>query len=78
MAGFVPPIAEYTHTGGRCSGTGGYVYRGTKQTLPAGTYVYADFCSGEVFTLAGGGQSVLLNTGMNISSFGEDEGGEIS
>ena len=77
LAGFVPPIAEYVHSGGRCSITGGYVYRGAKQTLPFGTYVFADFCSGEVFTLAGGGPSLLLNTGMSISSFGEDEAGEI-
>ena len=25
---FIPPIAEYFHTAGRCSITGGYVYRG--------------------------------------------------
>jgi len=78
MAGFVPPIAEYGHSGGKCSITGGYVYRGSKGTFPSGTYVYADFCSGEIFTLAtGGGQSLLLDSGMNISSFGEDEAGEI-
>lgn len=78
VIGLVPPIAEYLHTLGRCSITGGYVYRGAKRTLPSGTYVYADFCSGEIFTfVGGGGQSVLLDTGMNISSFGEDEAGEI-
>jgi len=33
---FIPPIAEYVHSGGRCSVTGGYVYRGTKLTLPLG------------------------------------------
>jgi glucose/arabinose dehydrogenase len=78
LIGLVAPIAEYLHSGGRCSITGGYVYRGAKQTLPSGTYVYADFCSGEIFTFAGGGgQGVLLATGMNISSFGEDEAGEI-
>lgn len=77
MAGFIPPIAEYSHSGGRCSVTGGYAYRGARQTLPFGTYVFADFCSGEIFTLSGSGASVLLNTGTNISSFGEDEDGEI-
>jgi len=78
MAGFIPPIAEYGHTGGRCSITGGYVYRGSKGTFLSGTYLYADYCSGEIFTLAtGGGQSLLLDSGMNISSFGEDESGEI-
>lgn len=77
VIGLIPPIAEYLHTAGRCSITGGYVYRGARRTLPSGTYVYADFCSGEIFSLGVGGQSVLLDTGMNISSFGEDEAGEI-
>ena len=78
MTGLVPPIAEYVHSGGRCSITGGYVYRGANQTLPFGTYVFGDFCSGEIFTLLGSDTpSVLLDTGMNIASFGEDEAGEI-
>ncbi|MEK6321952.1 MAG: PQQ-dependent sugar dehydrogenase [Acidobacteriota bacterium] len=76
-AGFSLPVAEYNHTGGRCSVTGGYVYRGSKGALSFGTYVYADFCSGEIFSLIGGEQNLLLATNLNISSFGEDEGGEI-
>jgi glucose/arabinose dehydrogenase len=72
-----PPIAEYAHTGGRCSITGGYVYRGVKGTLPAGAYVYGDFCSGEIFMLDGGTQRVLLATGLAIASFGEDGAGEL-
>src|SRR5262249_51765654 len=39
--GFAPPITEYSHTGGRCSITGGYVYRGSRSSLPFGSYVYA-------------------------------------
>ena len=74
---FTPPIAEYDHTGGRCSVTGGYVYRGSKSSLPAGGYVYADFCSGEILFLSNGVQSLLLDTALSISSFGEDEAGEI-
>ena len=77
MTGLISPIAEYLHTAGRCSITGGYVYRGEKQTLPFGTYVYADYCTGEIFTLFGGAQSLLLDTTMNISSFGGDDAGEI-
>ena len=76
-AGFTPPVAEYLHTAGRCSITGGYVYRGSRQTLPAGAYVYGDFCTGEVFMLAGGRQTLLLDTTLGISSFGEDEAGEL-
>jgi len=75
--GFTPPIAEYGHTGGRCSITGGYVYRGTKSSLPFGSYVFADFCTGEIFLLRDGSQSLLMDTSMSISSFGEDEDGEI-
>jgi glucose/arabinose dehydrogenase len=74
---FVAPIAEYNHTNGRCSITGGYVYRGTKATLPAGAYVYGDFCTGEIFLLSGNSSIELLDTNLSISSFGEDEAGEI-
>jgi glucose/arabinose dehydrogenase len=76
-AGLTPPIAEYSHTAGRCSVTGGYAYRGANATFAAGTYLYADFCTGEIFTLINGLQNVLLDTSLNISSFGEDEAGEI-
>jgi len=72
----IGPVAEYTHSGGRCSVTGGYVYRGSRSSLPAGTYVYADFCTGEIFMLSGGA-SLLLDTSLSISSFGEDEAGEV-
>jgi glucose/arabinose dehydrogenase len=76
-AGFIRPIFDYGHTNGRCSVTGGYVYRGSQAALPEGTYVYGDFCSGEIFTWNGSSQTLELDTGMNISSFGEDETGEI-
>jgi glucose/sorbosone dehydrogenase len=76
-AGFNLPIAEYRHKGDRCSITGGYVYRGSKGALPSGTYLYADYCSGEIFSLLGSEQNLLLDTSLNISSFGEDEDGEI-
>ena len=75
--GFTPPIAEYFHSGGRCSVTGGYVYRGSLGTLPVGTYVFGDFCTGEIFTLNGGTVSVLHDTTLLISSFGQDEAGEL-
>jgi hypothetical protein len=77
LAGFTPAIAEYAHTNGRCSITGGYVYRGSQSSLPPNTYVYGDYCTGEIFMLNGGATSLLLDTSMNISSFGEDEAGEI-
>lgn len=75
--GLTFPITEYGHTGGRCSITGGYVYRGVRSTLPTGTYVYGDYCTGEVFTLTGSAQALALDTSLNVSSFGEDEAGEL-
>jgi hypothetical protein len=39
--------------------------------------VFGDFCTGEILSLAGGAQSLLLDTDLSISSFGEDEAGEI-
>ena len=74
---YIFPVFEYAHTGGRCSITGGYPYRGSLGTFPPGTYVYGDFCTGEIFTFNGTSQALLMDTTMNISSFGEDENGEI-
>jgi len=74
---YLPPVLDYDHSGGRCSITGGYVYRGQRGTLPRGAYLYADFCTGEVFILQNGTASILLQTGLSVSSFGEDEAGEI-
>jgi len=71
------PLFDYAHINGRCSVTGGYVYRGSKGVLPADTYVYGDFCTGEIFAWNGSTQRVLLDTAVNISSFGEDEAGEL-
>jgi glucose/arabinose dehydrogenase len=73
----VAPIAEYNHVSGRCSITGGYIYRGSHAALPTGSYVYGDFCTGEIFLLNGGETSLLTDTALNISSFGEDEAGEV-
>jgi hypothetical protein len=77
---FAAPIAEYSHTpgsGGRCSIIGGYAYRGVMSTLPVGAYVYGDLCTGEIFLLQGGVQTLLFDTNNIISSFGEDEAGEL-
>ena len=75
-ANYLFPIFDYDHNG-RCSITGGYVYRGQQGALPAGSYVYGDYCSGEILTRDGSAENILLDTTMNISSFGEDEQGEL-
>ena len=59
---YEPPVFDYdTHAAGRCSVTGGYVYKGSLGTLPTGTYVYGDYCSGEI--LAGTGATHSLAGG---------------
>jgi glucose/arabinose dehydrogenase len=78
QAGLTLPVAEYDHTQG-CSVTGGAVYRGTTFPRLQGTYVYGDFCSGRLWGLRFDGTSwhsaVLLETGRQIASFGEDQVG---
>lgn len=76
----IPPVFQYSSSGAgnpRCSVTGGYVYRGTQNTLPGGSYIYGDYCSGEILLWENSQQRILLDTARNISSFGEDESGEI-
>ena len=79
-AGLTLPVAEYLHGSGDCSVTGGYVYRGPAAALQ-GIYFYGDFCSGRIWGLrktATGFESALLtDTGLAISTFGEDEAGEL-
>jgi len=74
------PIAEYGHTEGGCSVTGGYVYRGSMPEWN-GIYLYGDYCTGYVWGLInidGGWQAHLLfDTEANITSFGQDDAGEI-
>ncbi len=74
---YIMPLVEYNHSGGRCSVTGGYVYRGNRGSLPVGSYVFGDYCTGEIFLFNNNAMSLLLDTNLSISSFGEDEAGEI-
>ena len=73
------PIAEYSHASGDCAVTGGYVYRGPTQRLLIGQYVFADYCTGRIWTMPSGGSGITLRatTGKNITSFGESENGEL-
>ena len=76
-SGLALPVASYRHVGDRCSITGGHVYRGAAIPDLVGTYLSGDFCSGEVFGLRARETSLLLDTELQISSFGEDEAGEL-
>lgn len=77
---FTLPIAEYDHSTGE-SITGGFVYRGTAVKSLWGVYVYADYVKGTIWGLArfdGTWRTTqLADTGMSISSFGEDATGEV-
>jgi glucose/arabinose dehydrogenase len=75
------PIYEYSHADG-CSITGGYVYRGSAMPEWQGEYFFGDYCSGNVLGLVEmDGDTwqakLLFTTGAQISTFGEDEAGEI-
>lgn len=77
--GRVFPILEYPH-GSDCAITGGFRYRGRESPNLLGTYLYGDSCSGNIWgaTFSRGWTSeLLLYTAEQISSFGEDEEGEI-
>ncbi len=76
-ANYIAPLFQYNHSGGRCSITGGYVYRGGLRTFPGGTYIYGDYCTGEYWRWTGSQQILIQDTSRNISSFGEDEDGEL-
>ena len=75
------PITEYSHGDDRCSITGGFVYRGPTQTALVGHYVFADFCTGRIWTIlnsGGNGDHVLqADTDEMITSFGESDDGEL-
>ena len=80
----IPPVLEYGHRSdfvgdpaARCSIIGGYVYRGARGTLPQGTYLFADLCSGEIFQREGTGMTTLLWLQTHMPSFGQDEAGEL-
>ena len=86
------PIYEYSHGGTpwRCSITGGSVYRGSEIPSLSGSYLFADFCSNQVWSLRYDGAAVTellertaelapgggLSIGA-IAAFGEDGNGEI-
>lgn len=76
-ANYVAPVFEYSSAGSRCSITGGFVYRGIRDSFPLGSYVYGDYCTGEILMWTGGQQVLLLDTTRLIVGFAEDEAGEI-
>ncbi len=94
------PILEYGHTTGTaigpttilgCSITGGIVYRGASVPCFQGHYIFADYCTGDIWSFrrdSGGAVANLVNRTIeldppgsqiiqNVVSFGEDASGEM-
>jgi len=82
------PVHEYTHSGGNCSITGGYVYRGNLMPNMVGRYFFGDYCSGKIWSGQPNGTGSLTNVVEHtsdlaipgselITSFGEDANGEL-
>jgi glucose/arabinose dehydrogenase len=75
------PVAEYERSVGTTV-TGGYVYRGRAIRGLAGRYVFGDFTSGRIWHIVAGTQPTVrvtdgFDSGLNISSFGEGNDGEL-
>jgi glucose/arabinose dehydrogenase len=85
----LPPAIAYRHDDAspHCAVIGGYAYRGALGTLPSGTYLYGDHCSGVIWAVAAealvSGAAEPLEVGRvdpthgQLVSFGEDDAGEL-
>ena len=89
-AATLEPIKSYTHAAGRCSVTGGHIYRGAAIPDLDGIYFYADWCSDDIWILEYDGTTVLTDEEVSadldpagaaaindIAGFGEDGFGEM-
>jgi glucose/arabinose dehydrogenase len=75
------PIHEYGREDGR-SVTGGFVYRGSQIPALAGSYVFGDFISGGIWSLAEAADGTwhrtkLFDTDFFLVTFGRDEAEEL-
>jgi glucose/arabinose dehydrogenase len=77
------PALVFGHVNGRCSITGGYVYRGSAVPAAQGRYFYGDYCTGRISSFSAGlhgRTSAPVPAGGNVpllSSFGTDGHGEL-
>jgi len=77
----IPPVAEYSHSYG-VAVIGGYVYRGTAIPELVGRFVFGDYGSGNIWTIARDTTPTLelaggVSSGLDIASFGQGLDGEI-
>jgi len=81
-SGLTDPILDYAQSDGDKSITGGYIYREKKVKSLIGKYLYADFVSGRIWSLAiengkAGANTLLFEKNGAVSTFGMDEAGEV-
>ena len=82
---YTSPSFVYNHSGGNCSVTGGFVYRGGTYGELYGKYIFTDYCSGKFWTMEpdglGGWTTNAVTTTpsltFQITSFGQDSQGEM-
>lgn len=73
------PVATYSHSNGRCSITGGHVYRGEDYPALQGKYFFADYCSQEIGVINQDNTLEWLTgtASANFTAFGEDVNKEL-
>lgn len=88
-SGKQPPLAVYAHSvagADNCAVTGGFVYRGSAYPALAGGYLFGDYCSGRMWVVSAHAftpttpvlvRDTTASPQLAISSFGEDEAGEL-
>jgi len=78
----VNPVRAYSHDGGNCSVTGGYVYRGSAVPSARGRYFYGDYCTGIIWSLRISNGKAVDNRRESshvgtLSSFGQGANGDL-
>jgi len=83
ISAFTDPVIEYSHNDGRCSVTGGYVYRGSSISI-YGHYIYGDSCTGQIWLARKLGYNWITIEWIDgnpmesgLSAFGQDENCEL-
>ena len=82
------PVTEYRHSSAlpQCSVVGGYVYRGEKQPMLKGAYLFSDFCSMKIWGIKAAdgkpgadltARQLAVADGSTVVSFGEGDDGEL-
>ena len=79
--GLTLPAADYGRDQG-CTVIGGYVYRGAAYRFLDGAYVFADYCSGNLFAIDAGADepaspTIVGSGGNGVAAFGQDADGEL-